>query len=133
MNIGPLLHQIAGDSQLQTILALIVADFVFGILAAWKLGTFQLSYVSNFLRNDIIPKALGWAALDAFAIVAGNQHLLLDQLNLTNLAHAAFGVVFLALAGSLLGSLTELGVPGIPPALGTGRTRPVKTPDEEDA
>lgn len=127
MNIGPLLHQIANDAQLQTILVLIAADFVFGVLAAFKLGTFQLSYVANFARNDVLGKAVPWMALDAFAIVAGHTSVLLDQLDLTNAAHGAFGVVVAAMLGSLLGSLKDLGLPGtntIPPAAASGRSNP---------
>lgn len=132
MNIGPLLHQIASDTQLQTILLLIAVDFVLGVGAAFKLGTFKLSYVANFARNDVISKAVAWAVLDAFAIVAGNAHILIPQFDLTNTAHAAFALVAAALVGSVLGSLTDLGLP-VPAALGSGTVPPQTKAEEAEA
>lgn len=121
MNLSAVLRDVFADSQLQTILLLIALDFVLGVLAALKLRTFQLSYLSNFARNDVLAKALPWAALDVGAILAGDAHLLLPGFDLTNTAHAAFALVAAALVGSILGSIKDLGITVIPASLGSGR------------
>jgi hypothetical protein len=126
VSISQLLHQIASDTQLQTILLLIAADFILGVVAALKMGTFKLSYVANFVRNDVVTKAFGWAVLDAFAIVAGNAHIIIPQFDLTNTAHAVFAGVVLAMVGSIASSLSDLGLDVIPSQLGRGgAARPV--------
>jgi hypothetical protein len=118
------LHQIATDSQLQTILLLIAADVVLGVAASFKDNgqpAFALAYLANFARNDVLGKAVPWATLDALAIAAGSAHVLVPQFDLTNAAHAAFIGVSAALVGSLLGSLKDLGLDLIPAQLGSGR------------
>lgn len=121
MNITTVLHHVFTDTQLQTILLLVALDFVLGVLAAFKVGAFKLSYIANFARNDVLGKALPWAALDAGAVIAGDAHILIPGFDLSNAAHAAFVIVAAALVGSILGSVKELGLSGVPPALGSGR------------
>jgi hypothetical protein len=121
VNIATVLHDVFSDTQLQTILLLVVLDLVLGVLAALKLGQFKLAYLANFARNDVLAKALPWAALDVGAVIAGSAHLLIPGFDLTNTAHAAFALVAAALVGSILGSVKELGLSGVPAALGSGR------------
>lgn len=121
MNITTVLHDVFSDTQLQTILLLVAVDFILGVLAALKIGTFKLAYLSNFLRNDVVAKAFGWAVLDVGAVIAGDAHILIGGLDLTNMAHAAFVLISAALVGSILGSVKELGLSGVPAALGSGR------------
>lgn len=131
MNITTVLHDVFSDTQLQTILLLVAVDFVFGIIAAFKLGTFQLSYLSNFARNDVLGKALPWAALEVGAVIAGDAHILIPGFDLTNTAHAAFALIAAALVGSIIGSLADLGFP-VPAAPTIGSGRPVNHGTQTD-
>lgn len=121
MTVTQIIHQIATDSQLEAITAAIIIDLVLGVLAALKTGVFKLAYLANFARNDVLGKAVPWAALDAAAIVAGGTDIVIPGLDLTGIAHAAFAVVIAALVGSILGSLKDLGLSGLPAVLGSGR------------
>lgn len=121
MTIADILHRIATDSLLQTILVAVTADLLFGILAAFKLGTFNLAYLTNFFRNDILGKAAPWALIDSFAIVAGGANIIIPGVDFSNIAQVSGAAVVAALVGSILGSLKDLGLPGVPAALGSGR------------
>jgi hypothetical protein len=121
VTITQIIHQIATDSQLEAMLAAIVIDLVLGVLAALKIRTFNLAYLANFARNDVLGKVVPWAALDAVAIVASGQDIVIPGFDLTAAAHAAFAIVIAAIVGSILGSLKDLGLSVVPAALGSGR------------
>jgi hypothetical protein len=44
------------DDKVRLALVFVVLDVCLGILAAWKLGTVRLSYIADFLRNDVAFK-----------------------------------------------------------------------------
>ncbi len=119
MTIAYLLHRIATDTMLQAMLAAITLDLLLGVLAALKLGTFRLAYLTNFLRNDLLGKVAPWIVLDLFAIVAGGANIVIPGVDLTNIAHAAGAGILAAMVGSILGSLKDLGFPVIPASLST--------------
>lgn len=121
MTIAEIIHRIAADQELQTMLAVVVVDLVLGVLAALKLGTFRLAYLSNFMRNDLLGKVVPWAFLDSAAIVAGGLDIVIPGVDLTVTAQAAGGVIIAALVGSILGSLKDLGLTAVPASLGSGR------------
>ncbi len=114
MDITQILHSFAGDKQVKAVVILIAADLILGVLAAAKLGTFRLTYISNFLRNDVVGKVLPWFALYAFGQTSGASVLGVD---FGTIADAAFIGVTAALAGSLASSLKDLGI-GLPDAIG---------------
>lgn len=120
MTVDQIIHAVATDSQTQTVLGLILLDLVLGVAAAIKLGTFALSYVANFARNDVLSKAVPFFVVDAFAAVAGSTSIVVDQLDLTNVAHGMFVAVTAAMVGSVVSSLKDLGFDVLPPALGRG-------------
>jgi hypothetical protein len=114
VSITQILHLFAGDSQLKAVAVLIAADLILGIIAAVSMHTFRLTYISNFLRNDVLGKVLPWFALFALgktstASVAG--------VDFGTIADGAWIVALGALLGSLSSSLSDLGLP-IPPAIG---------------
>lgn len=123
MSITEILHSFAGDTQVKAVVILIAADLVLGVLAAVKTNTFRLTYLSNFLRNDVIGKVLPWFALFAFGKTSGAAVLGVD---FGTIADAAFIGVAAALAGSLASSLADLGV-ALPAAI-AGHAPPVTPP-----
>lgn len=100
------------DTQLQAALGLIALDFIFGVLVAFLHGTFRLSYVSQFLRDDVLSKLVPWVALRYVnKLVPG---LAVVGVDVGTLATAAWVVFFAAMVGSILGSLKQLGISGLP-------------------
>lgn len=113
--LNALLNAFTADPTVKVILILIPLDLALGVLAAFKLGTFRLSYVADFLRNDVLGKAIPyfalWAALHVtdwdFTLISGNFDVIEE---------AAGALAILALSGSLFKSLADLGLGGAPPA-----------------
>jgi len=95
------------DTELQTALILIALDFLLGVGAAFKLGTFRLTYIANFVRNDLL-KVLVWAALHVAALFP--QNISIVGLDLDQVADVVWIGVLAALVGSLLSSLRDLGL-----------------------
>jgi hypothetical protein len=121
LTIAQIIHRVATDQLLQTMLAVVALDLVLGILAALKLGTFNLAYLTNFMRNDVLSKVVPWAVLEVFAIVAGGYNIVVPGADFSNIARATGVAIVAALVGSILGSLKDLGLVGIPAAAGSGR------------
>lgn len=114
------------DTQLQAALALIALDLILGVVVAvWK-GTFRLAYVSQFLRDDVLAKLVPWVALRYVGkLVPGLSVLGVD---VTTLATAAWVVFIAAMAGSILGSLRQLGVTLPVPIAGSDPSTPMPPP-----
>lgn len=125
-----ILHDFVTDKQVTLVAILIAADLVFGIAAALKLGTFNLSYIATFLKDDVLGKVVPWFALFAFSKVSPGN--LVAGIDFGALATSAFVLVTAALAGSLVSSLADLGVPVPPIAAGHVRNAYPKV-DEGDA
>src|SRR4051794_32557936 len=103
-------HTFAGDTKVHIALLLVLADFIFGVSAAVKTGTFRLSYVSDFFRNDILFKLLPYFTLYVLALVAGNEEIIIPGLDFGLLAGAAYATAVAAWVASILGSLREIGL-----------------------
>ena len=128
MSITAILASFAHDKQLALVLSLIVADFVLGVLAAFKAGTFRLTYVSNFARNDLLGKVVPWFAVFALDKATSGAGIV-GPVDFSHAATIAFGIVTLAMAGSILSSLADLGI-SLPAQL-AGHTPPaVVTPPD---
>ncbi len=114
MNLGTALHTFGADTKVHILLLVIAVDFVLGVVAAVKLKTFKLSYISNFMKDDILAKVIPYFILYFAAIVAGQQDVVIPSLDLGIIAGAAYGLVMAAMVGSILGSLKDLGLAPVP-------------------
>jgi hypothetical protein len=117
--LGTYLHSFANDQLLQAVLVLIVVDLLLGVAAALRLGTFRLSYLSDFARTDLLGKVFPWFVLYSAGKAAPSTDVL--GVNLSDLADAAGVVVAAALVGSLVSSVNDF-FPGvtIPKIIGGG-------------
>ena len=116
MTIIQIIQSFAHDKQLGLVLTLIVADFVLGVLAAFKMGTFRLTYIANFVHNDLLGKVVPWFAvfaLDKSTHAAG----IVGPVDFNQANLVAFGLVSAAMVGSIMSSLMDLGV-NLPITLG---------------
>lgn len=100
------------DPTVRIIGALWVLDFLLGLFAAFKAGTFRLSYVADTFRNDVMGKILPYYTLWAALHLTGFDFSLAG---LDVLEEGAGAIVIAALAGSVLASLKELGLLGAAP------------------
>jgi hypothetical protein len=128
MDITAILSSFAHDKQLGVVISLIVADFILGVAVAFKFGTFRLTYVSNFARNDLLGKVFPWLVvfmLDKASAGAG----IVGPIDWGQANTVAFAAVTLAMAGSILSSLADFGV-NLPLAL-AGHAPPTATPVDQ--
>ena len=110
-DLGAFLNAFIHDDQLKLVFSLIVADFVLGVVASLvsKPMKFRLSYISAFLRDDVLGKVLPWFTL--FALGKANNHYeILGPIGFGALADAAFVAVTAALAASILKSVADFGI-----------------------
>jgi hypothetical protein len=100
----------AHDDKLTIALIAILLDFLLGVIAAFRLGTFRLSYVYDFARNDVLFKLIPWFIFYVLALVAGGVDIVIPGLDLGLIAGAMYALMLAAWVGSILNSLTELGI-----------------------
>lgn len=105
------LNAFVHDSKVHIALLLIALDFLFGVGAAVKMGVFRLSYIMDFLRNDILFKLLPYFALYWGAIIAGNEDFVIPGFDLGLIAGSIYVGLIAAWVGSILNSLAELRLP----------------------
>ena len=117
-----LLRALAEDDKVLALLVLVALDFVLGVSAAFVSKTFRLAFIADFLRNDVLSKLVPYFALWAASHVGGDIEI--PGLDVELIEDGAFGVIALALAGSVLGSLRVLGVLRAPDALAGGERPP---------
>lgn len=112
MDLTQILHAFAENDQFRAVAVLIALDIVLGIVAAAadKTQEFSLTFVGNFLRNDVLGKVVPWFALYAAAKASGSADVVAG-VDLGTVADAAFVFTTAALVGSLVTSLGDLGVP----------------------
>jgi hypothetical protein len=97
------------DMKFQVALVVIFVDFVLGVIAALKLGTFRLSYLGDFGRNDVLFKLVPWLVVYVAAEFAGHQQLVIPGVDLGVAAGAVYVAMLASWTGSILTSLAELG------------------------
>ena len=114
MGIGNLLHAFFNDERTQIALLLVVLDVVLGVIAVFVDDTqgFRLSYIGDFLRNDVLGKVLPFFVLYGGYKYAANADIVIPGFDLEVVMNAAWGIVILALGGSLAKSLADLGLFG---------------------
>lgn len=110
MNLGQMLHAFFTDGKVYAAAVAITLDLILGVLAAWKVGNFRLSYVSDFLRNDVAFKLFPYFLLYAGALVAGHSQILIPGLDLGDVSMGAYVIVMGAWVGSIASSLAQLGL-----------------------
>jgi hypothetical protein len=109
VDITAILSSFAHDKQVGVVISLIVADLVLGVAAAFKMGTFRLTYLSNFARNDLLGKVFPWFVVFALD-KASSSASIVGPIDWSQANTIAFGAVTLAMAGSILSSLADFGV-----------------------
>ena len=100
-----LIQQFANDREVQVVAALVALDFVLGVAAAVKGGSFRLSYLADVLRNDVIGKVIPYYAIWAAVTLGGD--ISIGGVGIKDVVAAA---VVAALSGSVLSSLKDLGL-----------------------
>lgn len=121
MTFAFLLHAFLSDKEVKLIFLLLALDFVLGVVASVKAGTFKLAYVSNFMKNDVLFKVFPFFILYAASKVAGNQNILIPGFDFNVYVNIAYVIVVGALVGSLLNSLSSFGfIKGVLPTTLTG-------------
>lgn len=119
------LHTFLHDDKVIAAFLLVALDFVFGVAAAVKMGTFRFSYLSDFLRNDILFKLLPYYVLYVAALVAGGVDIVIPGLDLGVIAGLAYATLVAAWVASILASLYQLKVVASnPPTLKTAVLAP---------
>lgn len=108
MNITAILASFAHDKQVALVLLLIVADFILGVLAAFRAGTFRLTYIANFIHNDLLKVGL-WLGVFAFD-KASHAAGIVGPIDWNQANLVTFAILTAAMVGSILSSLADLGV-----------------------
>lgn len=106
-------HAFFEDTRTQVLLLLIAIDLVLGLAAAFvsKYQQFNLSYVADFARNDIMGKVLPFIVLYLGYKYAKGADIVIPGVDMEVVMNAAWIVVLAALIGSFLKSLKDLGIP----------------------
>lgn len=110
-------HTFTHDTKVHIALFLVFLDFLFGVAAALKRGTFRLSYISDFAKNDILGKLVPYFALYVLALVSGGTNLVIPVLDFGLAANALYVAIVAAWTGSILSSISALGI-AMPKELG---------------
>ncbi len=114
--IAELASEFWNDGKVEILVLLVALDFFLGVIAALKLGTFRLSYIADFLRKDVLFKMGTYLILYAGALYAGQADIVIDGLDMGVIAGSAYALIVLAMVGSILNSIRELGIiPGTDP------------------
>jgi hypothetical protein len=111
MNLGQLLHVFISDTLVRTVGILVALDFVLGVAAAVKDGTFKLGWLHGFLIDDILSKLVPWFALYAATKVG------LSNAMFVGIRDATFAFVTAGMTASILKSLGDLGISNLPSVL----------------
>lgn len=108
------IHTFAHDKKIHIALLLIGIDLIVGVAAALKGGTFRLSYLADFMRNDILGKLIPYFVLYVLALVSGGTNIVIPGLDFGFLAGAAYATLVAAIGASIIASIRHLGLPGVP-------------------
>jgi len=120
MNLSALLAAFTNDPEVKIVAALILLDLILGVSAGVKVGTFRLGWLADFLRNDVLGKVVPFFAIWAAVRVGGD----LEIAGYGMIEEGVSAAVILALGASVLNSLRDLGLGGLPDALAGSDTPP---------
>lgn len=103
-----LVKQFANDEMVILIAALVALDLVLGVSAALKNPdqAFRLSYVTDFLRNDILGKMVPYYAVWVAVNLGGDFELA----GIPLIEDSVGALVVAALGASVLNSLRDMGI-----------------------
>lgn len=107
MDVNEILDQFADDPTVRLLLAVIALDVLLGVSAALKDRSFRLSYLGDFLRNDVLGKAVPYLALWGVLHVSGADF---SVLGLDAIEETVGAIAIAAVGGSVLNSLRDLGL-----------------------
>lgn len=79
---------------------------ILGVIAALWMKTFTVSYLGDFLRRDVLFKVVPWFTLYFASKVSDS--IAVAGFDFNTLANTVFGLITVALAGSILSSLYQL-------------------------
>lgn len=111
------------NTQVQTILALVFLDLIFGISAAIKTKTFTFNAIADFIGSNVFPYVLVYGGLQAVLTVGSPGNIVTDTM-----LGGVFATIVLALVGSILGSAQLLGLNINIPGFQAKVVDPVETP-----
>lgn len=95
------------DPTVRILAVLVLLDFLVGSFAAFYTKSFRLSYFADVFRNDVLGKVLPYYTLWAALHVSGIDW---SVGGLDVVEEGAGAIVIAALVGSVLNSLTDLGL-----------------------
>jgi hypothetical protein len=108
LDFGQLLQAFTKDDKLRVVVILIAVDVLLGVIAALKMKKFTLSYVADFMRNDVLYKVVPWFILYSAGKLTSKDTI--PGIDFATLADGAFGLIVAALVGSIGSSLYQLGL-----------------------
>lgn len=117
------LHAFFNDQRVQIAFLILILDFVLGTVAALvsKEQGFRLSFISDTLRTDVLGKMVPFFVLYGGYLYASGADLVIPGLDMEMLMNAAWVIVLAAFGGSILKSLSDLGLfKGLPDAVNGG-------------
>ncbi|MFH1036468.1 MAG: phage holin family protein [Patescibacteria group bacterium] len=94
--------EILATNQIQMIVTLIGVDVILGIIAAMMKKEFVLGKVAGFMKKGVLVYVFGFAVISAVGEVLPSSAII---------ATAAYWLIILALAGSILDNLGKIGIP----------------------
>lgn len=103
-----LLRQFANDEMVILIAILVGLDLLLGVAAAVRndAQSFRLSYLTDFLRNDVLGKLVPYYAIWAAVNLGGDFEIA----GIPAIEDGVGALVIAALAGSVLNSLRDMGL-----------------------
>ncbi len=88
--------------KLLTLVVLIMADFVLGVIVALKAGTFQFAKIAQFLNTSVLAMVGGYFIVGVIAVFEPTW---------ANIVPVTWGLMDVALLAGITGKLNALGVP----------------------
>jgi hypothetical protein len=103
-----LLKQFANDEMVITIAALVALDVVLGVAASLRdpSQSFRLSYLADFLRNDVLGKMVPYYAVWVAVNLGGDFEIA----GIPAIEDGVGALVVVALGASVLNSLRDMGL-----------------------
>ena len=105
MTLDALLREFSDDPGIRLAVTLVLLDFVLGVSAAVKVGTFRLCWLPDFLRSDVLFKLVPYFGVWAAVRIGGD----LSVLGIGAIEETVGLAIIGAIGASILNSLRDLG------------------------